>query len=35
MVRDARRDYIKSTALPKDLAQRIAKLESEAYVVGG
>ncbi|GIM05840.1 hypothetical protein Vretimale_10263 [Volvox reticuliferus] len=31
VVRDAAREYVKRTALPKDLAQRIAKLKTEAY----
>ncbi|EFJ40298.1 hypothetical protein VOLCADRAFT_108221 [Volvox carteri f. nagariensis] len=31
VVRDAAREYVKRTALPKELAQRIAKLKSEAY----
>lgn len=31
MVRDAHKDYVKATAIPKALAQRIAALESSAY----
>ncbi|KAG2487712.1 hypothetical protein HYH03_013711 [Edaphochlamys debaryana] len=31
VVRDAGKQFIKDTALPKELAQRIAKLESDAY----
>ncbi|KAG2426831.1 hypothetical protein HXX76_012882 [Chlamydomonas incerta] len=31
VVRDAAKDYIKATALPKELAQRIARLETDAY----
>lgn len=31
VVRDAAKDYVKATALPKELAQRIAKLESDGY----
>jgi hypothetical protein len=34
-VRDAHKSYVKSTALPKELVQRIAKLETDAYVVSG
>lgn len=32
VVRDAHRDYVKETALPKELTQREAKLDSDAYV---
>ncbi|GFH24699.1 uncharacterized protein HaLaN_22543 [Haematococcus lacustris] len=31
VVRDAYKDYVKATAIPKDLAQRIARLETDAY----
>ncbi|PNW70823.1 hypothetical protein CHLRE_17g734900v5 [Chlamydomonas reinhardtii] len=31
VVRDASKDYVKATALPKELAQRIARLETDAY----
>ncbi|GLC44578.1 hypothetical protein PLESTM_001617300 [Pleodorina starrii] len=31
VVRDAAREYVKKTALPKELAQRVARLKSEAY----
>lgn len=31
VVRDAHKEYIRSSAVPKDLAQRMAKLESTAY----
>eukprot|EP00195_Chlamydomonas_chlamydogama_P008941 CAMPEP_0202902440 /NCGR_PEP_ID=MMETSP1392-20130828/16855_1 /ASSEMBLY_ACC=CAM_ASM_000868 /TAXON_ID=225041 /ORGANISM="Chlamydomonas chlamydogama, Strain SAG 11-48b" /LENGTH=516 /DNA_ID=CAMNT_0049589201 /DNA_START=125 /DNA_END=1675 /DNA_ORIENTATION=+ len=31
VIRGASRDYKKNTAIPKDLAQRIAKLETEGY----
>eukprot|EP00879_Flechtneria_rotunda_P004762 GHRR01005032.1.p1 GENE.GHRR01005032.1~~GHRR01005032.1.p1 ORF type:complete len:544 (+),score=181.25 GHRR01005032.1:157-1788(+) len=31
VVRDAHRSYVRETAIPKDLAQRIAKLETDAY----
>eukprot|EP00878_Enallax_costatus_P001574 GHUV01001725.1.p1 GENE.GHUV01001725.1~~GHUV01001725.1.p1 ORF type:complete len:544 (+),score=156.71 GHUV01001725.1:74-1705(+) len=32
VVRDAYRSYVRETAIPKELAQRIAKLETDAYV---
>lgn len=32
VVRDAYRSYTRETAIPKELAQRIAKLETDAYV---
>lgn len=32
VVRDASRSYTRETAVPKELAQRIAKLETDAYV---
>jgi hypothetical protein len=32
VVRDAHKSYVKATALPKELVQRIAKLETDAYV---
>lgn len=35
VVRDASKAYTRTTAIPKELAQRIAKLESDAYAVGG
>jgi hypothetical protein len=35
VVRDAHKAYVRETAIPKALAQRIAKLETDAYVVGG
>jgi hypothetical protein len=34
VVRDAHKGYTKATALPKELVQRIAKLETDAYLVG-
>jgi len=34
-VRDTARSYAKATALPKELVQRIARLETDAYMVGG
>ena len=33
VVRDASKSYTRTTAIPKELAQRIAKLETDAYVV--
>lgn len=33
VVRDAHKAYIRETAIPKQLAQRIASLETEAYQV--
>lgn len=33
MVRDAHKAYVRETALDKALAQRIAKLETDAYAV--
>lgn len=30
-MRDAHRDYVKATAIPKDLAQRMARLETDSY----
>ena len=33
VVRDAHKEYVHATALPKDLVQREAKLGSEAYAV--
>ena len=33
VVRDTSKSYTRATALPKDLVQRIAKLETDAYVV--
>lgn len=32
VVRDTSKEYRKATALPKDLVQRIAKLETDAYL---
>ncbi|GFR49967.1 hypothetical protein Agub_g12106, partial [Astrephomene gubernaculifera] len=31
VVRDAHKEYVKATALPKELAQRIARLKTDAY----
>ncbi|KAF5829548.1 putative carboxypeptidase [Dunaliella salina] len=31
-IRDAHKDFVRTTAIPKDLAQAMAKLETEAYV---
>jgi hypothetical protein len=35
VVRDSAKDYVRATALPKELAQRVAQLESSAYAVRG
>ncbi len=35
MVRDARKAYLREVKVPKELAQRIAKLETSAYGVRG
>ncbi len=35
VVRDSYKAYVRETAIPKALAQRIAKLESEAYMASG
>jgi carboxypeptidase Taq len=33
VVRDARKEYIRAVAVPKEFAQRLAKLKSDAYAV--